>query len=253
MSQKYKIQTRASEERVKNRANLLNLFKTRPMADEELLINLGLFMRSGALAKLLFLDEIYRMVLPIPGQIIEFGNWWGQSLVVFENLRAVHEPYNIARRIVGFDTFAGYPSVGDKDRASETIKVGGYETSSEYPNYLNELLTYHEAENGTSRHERCSIVHGDAIETVPAYFSKNKHALVALAFFDMALYTPTKVCIQAILPRMPQGAIMVFDELNDAEYPGETEAFLETMNIQKHEVFRSKYLPDRTIVRIGRA
>ena len=43
------------------------------------------------------------------GALIEFGTWRGQNLVLLENLRAIHEPFNKQRTIIGFDTFAGYP------------------------------------------------------------------------------------------------------------------------------------------------
>src|SRR6188768_4162623 len=79
------------------RQKLLKLFAERPLPDDELLVNLGLYIRSGALAKMLFLNELYEKIVPIPGVICEFGVWWGQSLVMFENLRAVHEPYNHTR------------------------------------------------------------------------------------------------------------------------------------------------------------
>ena len=52
-------------------------------------------MRSGALARILFLNELYEKIVHLPGCVIEFGTWWGQSLVLFDNLRVVHEPYNL--------------------------------------------------------------------------------------------------------------------------------------------------------------
>lgn len=88
-------------------------------------------MRSSALAKILFVDEAYRLILEQPGVIVEFGTWWGQNLVLFENLRAIYEPFNQSRRVIGFDTFKGYPSVKEKDKASDTIKVGGHTLQTE--------------------------------------------------------------------------------------------------------------------------
>ena len=94
-------------------------------------------MRSSALAKLLFLNEAYQLILDQPGMIVEFGTWWGQNLVVFENLRAIYEPFNQSRRVLGFDTFEGYPAISGKDRPSETIKVGGYKVAENYQNIWN--------------------------------------------------------------------------------------------------------------------
>jgi hypothetical protein len=93
------------------------------------MVNLGHYIRSGAFAKFLFLDELYRQIVHIPGDVVEFGTWWTQSLATFLNLRAICEHYR-PRKIIGFDTFKGYLEPSDRDRPSETIKIGGYRVSS---------------------------------------------------------------------------------------------------------------------------
>ena len=81
----YKMETKATDQQLKNREILYKLFQDRPMSDEELLICPGLFMRSSALAKILFVNEAYQLILNQPGVIVEFGTWWGQNLILFEN------------------------------------------------------------------------------------------------------------------------------------------------------------------------
>jgi hypothetical protein len=215
------------------------------MQDEELLVNLGLFMRSGTLAKLLFLNEMYQKILDLPGIVCEFGVWWGQSLVVFENLRAVYEPYNYTRRVVGFDTFSGYVGIGDKDKRSDTIDEGVYGVPEGYETFLEELIDYHERENVSGHIKKHELIKGDAAETSKAYFEKNPETLVALAFFDMALYKPTKECLESISARLVKGSIIAFDELCNREYPGETQAALEVLGLKNFSVKRSRFLPDR--------
>jgi hypothetical protein len=227
------------------RQKLLKLFAERPMPDDEAVVNLGLYIRSGALAKMLFLNELYEKIVPIPGVICEFGVWWGQSLVLFENLRAVHEPYNHTRRVIGFDTFTGYPAVGAHDKRSETISEGVYSVVAGYEDYLRELIDYHEQENVMSHIKKHALVKGNATETVPRYFDEHAETIVALAFFDMALYEPTKACLEAIMPRLMKGSIVAFDELNHKDYPGETKAALEVLGLRSHKLLRSKFLPDR--------
>jgi hypothetical protein len=215
------------------------------MPDNELLVNLGLFMRSGALAKILFLNEIYEKIVNIPGSIFEFGVWWGQSLAVFENLRAVHEPYNHTRRIFGFDTFTGYPAISCGDRRSEIISEGVYGVTENYEGYLSELLDYHEKENVMAHIKKHVLIKGDASVTCPEFMKNHPETLVALAYFDMALYEPTKVCLEAIKPRLVKGSLVVFDELNHKDYPGETQAAIEVFGLDKYAIYRSKVLPDR--------
>jgi hypothetical protein len=209
--------------------------------------NLGLYMRSGALARLLFLNEIYQMILPLPGLVCEFGVWWGQSLAVFENLRAVYEPYNYTRRIIGFDTFTGYRGISELDKRSDTITEGVYGVPEQYEMYLDKLLNCHEKENVMAHITKHELIRGDATKTAPAYFIKNPEQLIALAFFDMAIYEPTKAALSAIKPRLVKGSVVVFDELSNANYPGETKAALEILGTKEFDVLRSRYLPDRTL------
>jgi hypothetical protein len=241
----YKPQNRSSEQQVENRQSLLELFAATPLPPDELVGNLGLYVRSGVFARMLFLDEIYRQIVTVPGDVAEFGTWWGQSLVTFLNLRAVYEPYS-ARRVIGFDTFAGYPEPGRNDRPSQTILPGGYAVSTGYEEYLVDLLNYHERENVLSHIKKFELVRGDVTQTAPDYFAKRPEALVALAFFDMALYEPTKVALDSIKDRLVKGSIIAFDELNDSEYPGETQAVREIIGLRACRFSRSKYLPARS-------
>lgn len=251
MSRNITSQNTSSEKSVEGREQLYRLFRERPMSDEELLVNLTMYMRSGSLAKLLFLDEMYRKIVDIPGVICEFGVWMGASTVAFENLRAVHEPYNHQRRIVSFDTFEGYVGIGDSDVRSSIIGEGVYTVAEGYEAYLAELLDYHEKENVMSHIKKHRLIKGDASVTCPAFFAANPEALVALAYFDMALYEPTLKCLEAIRPRLIKGSVLVFDELCHPDYPGETRAVMEAIGTGKHELRRSRFLPDRTYMVIG--
>jgi hypothetical protein len=246
----YKLQSRSSEGQISARQTLTRLFESSPIPTEEMLQNLGLYIRSGVFARFLFLDELYRQIVPVPGDIVEFGTWWGQSLVTFLNLRAIYEPYS-ARKIIGFDTFAGYPAVSARDRASETIKVGGYAVSDNYLPLLNQLLEYHEAENVLSHIKKFELVAGDVSKTVPDYYARHPEGIVALAFFDLALYEPTKAALETIRERLVPGSILAFDELSDPDYPGETEAVREVLGLRSMRFIRSKHLPARTYAIVG--
>src|SRR5438132_1264726 len=67
----------------------------------EILGNLGLYMPSKHLARLLFFRDIYPLVLNTHGIIVEFGVRWGQTLALLSNLRSIYEPFNRHRRIAG--------------------------------------------------------------------------------------------------------------------------------------------------------
>src|SRR5215216_3801184 len=128
------------------RHRLSEMFKSSPLPQEDLLFNLGLYVRSSLLVKFLILHELYARFKSVPGVLIEFGTWWGQNLVLLENLRAIHEPFNKQRVILGFDTFKGYPADG-AIAAESTQTHHAYTTSADYPTYLAALLEVHEGNN----------------------------------------------------------------------------------------------------------
>jgi len=244
----YQQQVRADDRQLENRKRLYTLFKNTPIPVDQLLVNLPLYMRSSVVAKMLYFDELYRMILKIPGHILEFGVWWGQNLVLLENLRAVHEPYNHSRRIVGFDTFTGYPSPGDQDKGTYALEAGGYTVSEGYVQYLREILAYHEQENVMGHIKKTNIVVGDVRDTLGAFLAERPEFTIALAEFDLALYEPTKVALEAIKPRLLPGSVIALDEFNSGEMPGETQAFREVFGSRGYLVRRSAFLPDRTYV-----
>lgn len=88
---------------------MAQLVRQNGIPDGELLQNLGLFLTRQNLSRLLFLKHLYDRVVDIQGDIFEFGVRWGQNLAAFSVLRGMLEPYNHTRRLVGFDTFDGFP------------------------------------------------------------------------------------------------------------------------------------------------
>ena len=126
-----KMQCNSTNSVVENRKYLIELFKSTPLPVEQLMTNLHMYMRSTILAKVLYLNELYELIKKTTGSIFEFGCWYGANMVTFENLRAVYEPYNYTRKVVGFDTFSGYCSISpDKDKG-ELIIDNNYSTGGE--------------------------------------------------------------------------------------------------------------------------
>jgi hypothetical protein len=226
----------------------MELFRQTPLPPQELATNLGLYLRSTLVAKLLYLDELYTNVLHLPGVVMEFGCWWGANLALFSSLRAVHEPYNYTRRVVGFDTFAGYQSISAPDGGSRFVTPGAYAVSADYLPHLRAVLDCHEAENPMSHIRKYEVVAGDVTRTVPEYFRKHPECVVALAYLDMQLYEPTKAALQGVLPHLVKGSVLAIDELNCTDFPGETRAVEKALGFRRRHFLRSKFLPDRTYV-----
>ena len=85
---------------------------------------------------------------------------------------------------------------------------------------------------------KVELIKGDATKTIPKFIKDNPHTVVSLLYLDFDIYKPTKVAIENFIDRMPKGAIIAFDELNDKNWKGETQAVLETVGIKNLRISR---------------
>jgi hypothetical protein len=214
------------------------LLKSNPLPDDELLANLGLFLTSKSLSRLLFFYEIYQKILHSHGIIAEFGVRWGQTLSVMSALRGIFEPFNRHRKIVGFDTFAGFKGLSDKDGSRCKSTDGSFSVSADYEQYLGRLLGLQEALNPISHLKKYELVSGDAAEAVPRYLKDHPETIISLAVFDFDIYAPTRAALGAIKPHLCRGSILVFDELCDDIFPGETIALDEVLGLNNVRIQR---------------
>jgi len=225
------LKTFASADELANRESMLQLLQRNPLPPEQLLSNLGLFLESKNLARILFMDFLYRQIVDVQGVIMEFGTHWGQNVAMFAALRGIYEPFNRHRRIVGFDTFTGFPSIAPQDGASDLMQPGRLTTPEGYPDYLRRVLATHEALNPLSHITKFEICAGDAVTELPQYLERHPETVVALAYMDFDLYEPTKRCLEMLRPRLTRGSVIGFDEVNDPDSPGETLALMEAFGL----------------------
>jgi hypothetical protein len=215
------------------RHRFAQLLAATPIPPAELVDQLALYLRRQPLTDLLSLDALYRMVLNVPGVIMEFGVHRGRHLAALTALRGVYEPYNPHRRVIGFDTFNGLPEPADVDRASPSAVAGRFALTDDYPHHLRDVLDAHEQGEHLSHIQRTLIIQGDVRETLPAYVDANPHTLIALAYFDLDLYEPTRAAIETIQPYLTRGSVLAFDELAHAKWPGETAALRDTLGADR--------------------
>jgi Macrocin-O-methyltransferase (TylF) len=239
--------------------------RTQTVADDQYYSNIQEFFSEGegdTLAKLrnftkfvprqnlsLFLakNEIFKQILDVHGHIVECGVFMGGGLLTWAQLSAIYEPYNHTRRIVGFDTFAGFPNMSELDTpetGSELnfAKVGGLAVPGAEAD-IRRAVELYDTNRPIGHIERIELVKGDARQTIPAYVENNKHTVVSLLYLDFDLYEPTVAAINTFLPRMPKGAILAFDELNQKQWPGETLAVLDAVGIRNLRIKRFPFTP----------
>ncbi|PSK93973.1 class I SAM-dependent methyltransferase [Taibaiella chishuiensis] len=222
---------------------LIELYDHCPIPKGELFAHQGLFINRWQLSRILFLDELYRKIINTHGVVMEFGCRYGQNLALIASLRAMYEPYNLSRKIIGFDTFGGFEGTTKEDGNHDLIHEGSYKTQDlgdqSYDQYLERIMQYHESINPNNHHKKFEIIKGDAGAELKQYLERQKETLVAFAYFDMDIYKPTKECLQLLKKYLVKGAVVAFDELCMAQFPGETQAFMEELDIAQRNLVRS--------------
>ena len=227
-----------SQKEGKARNDMLELFKKNPIPDDELLSNLGLFINSKNLSRILFFHHLYFQIIDVPGVIMEFGTRWGQNASLFAALRGIYDPFNRHRKIVMFDTFEGFPSLDVKDGTSSLMKEGNLSVTEGYEKFLEKIIEAQENDNPLEHIKKFDILKGDSTKTLPEYLEDNPETIVSLAYFDFDIYKPTKDCLDLIKTRLVKGSILGFDELNDHDSPGETAALMEVFGLNNVKLKR---------------
>ena len=194
-------------------------------------------MKRTALARVLYLNDLYKEIIDVPGVICEFGVQWGASMSVLLNLRNMYEPFNVERMIYGFDTFTGFASVHEKD--GPTSKVGDYASIDNYETTLAAILEYHESISAFQNQRKFELIKGDATLTIDTWLEDNPGATIALAIFDMDVYLPTREVLEKIKPRLTRRSVLVFDEFSHRKFPGEVQAVREVFDMMDVDFTRS--------------
>ena len=201
------------------------------------------FATKRSMARFLVKLELYKRIINTTGIVVECGVLNGAGLFTWAQLSNIFEPVNHTRKIVGFDTFEGFPSIDpaiDNAGLLES-KVGDLRGSS-----FEELSLAVEKFNGERSLSHIPLVHlvkGDFLNTSKTYLEKNSQTIVSLLYLDFDLYEPTRVALERFLPLMPKGAIVAFDELNCESFPGETKALDHVMGIKNYAIQRFPWDP----------
>lgn len=238
----------ASSQEISAYKVMRDMFRNTPIPDTEILANLCLYTTRVPLSRMLFLHKLYVKTLNTHGIIMEFGVRWGKNMALFTALRNIYEPHNFSRKIIGFDTFSGFPSVAPQDNTSD---VGALSVTYGYENYLDEILSAHEQLEPRSNIKKHQLIKGDVIETLPVYLEKHPETIIALAYFDLDLYEPTKRCLELIKPYLVKNSVIGFDELVLEQFPGETQALKEAWGISNYEILRDPISHHQSYLVVG--
>lgn len=168
------------------------------------------FLLHGTLdrfTKILARYELFKRVVDIPGDIVECGVFKGTGVLFWAKMIQIFNPLS-ARRVVGFDTFDGFPedtTTGyEKRSGDEFVLESSYESVS--PESIMEIAKSQGLEN------RVELVKGDATHTIKDYIEKNPGFRVALLNLDFDVYSPTAASLHGLYPLVVPGGVVAFDE-----------------------------------------
>lgn len=209
------------------RAKFLNEISANDLAN-----NFSVFATRQNITRFIEALRYWELISDVPGNILECGVAGGNFLFAMAHFSSIYEPHHYTRKIVGFDTFEGFtsPSKQDLTSGAEHMVSGGLSYDSY--EYLNEAIKLFDQNRMIGNIPKVSLHKGDIIKTLPRYLADHPSSVIALLHLDLDLYKPTKKVLEMAIERMPKGAIVVFDEINHEDYPGETIAVIEALGLQ---------------------
>jgi len=171
---------------------------------------------NARIGKLIAHYELYKMVLDIPGQIVEAGVFKGASFARFAAFRTLLET-NFSKKIIGFDMFGEFPETDyelDKNYRENFINTAGSKSISE--DQLLEILNYKKC------NDNIELIAGNILTTVPNYIEENPNLKISLLHIDVDIYEPTVVLLENLYPLLSKGGVLILDDYGF--FPGETKA-----------------------------
>jgi len=223
-------------------AEIVRAFETSHDSVADRLANFPRYARRAHLTRFIALYELFKRITDVKGSIVECGVFRGFSLMTWAKLSAILEPNNLTRRIYGFDSFDGFPSVHQADEPGRTgVQVG--DLTSHVEDELRVLIDLYDRDRFLGHIDKVKLIAGDMAETIPAFARDNRHLVVSLLFLDVDLYEPTKLALETFMPHLHAGSILAFDELDNPLWPGETQAAMEAVGLGRLRLEQSPFDP----------
>jgi O-methyltransferase len=147
----------------------------------------------------------------VEGSIAECGVYRGGSLLA---LGLYIEQHGLERSVFGFDSFEGFDATVATDIAlggpdpKNHRRIGGFSDTS--------LESVQKRIKALGLAETVKLVPGYFNETLPNFGDTN----FSFVHLDCDLYQSYMDCMTFFYPRMPSGAVVLFDEYDDPVYPG---------------------------------
>ena len=224
-------------------SEILMLFQNTEMPVSDKAANFTNWARTRDVTRFLVRHEIFKEILHTPGCIFECGVHWGGGVSSWIHLSEIFEPVAFTRRIYGFDTFSGFKEVSEVDNSNDLKHSRGDFSLESSVAEIKSVLELIDTTRKINLPSRLNLIQGDIVETLPKLLEKDRSISIALLYLDLDLHIPTKKTIEACLPKMPKGSIVVLDQFADPDWPGETQALMDTVGISNVELRSFPFCP----------
>jgi hypothetical protein len=215
---------------------ILNIIKKFKISNFDLITNYGLFSGDTNLFKTLTIKYLIDRTAQVKGDIIEFGVWRGNTSFLIKKILDI---YKIKKKIYLFDHFKGLIHFKKIDQVS----LGTYGDYVGNKNLIIKLINFFKFKN-------IEVIDYDATKLKKNFFKKK----FSLVIIDVDLYLPTTAILNSINDNISKGGLIVFDEGNDAHWPGEKKAMKEFLikypKDYKKEFIKNARQPDVILKKI---
>ena len=199
--------------------------------------NFPIYARRTTLKRFLAHYEMFRMVVDLPGDIVELGVFRGSSLMTWANLLEIRNMGDRQKQVFGFDNWSGFKDLHAKDGKEDrrVDKVGGGFDGSSYEAALEDAIRVFDSDRFIPHKARVKLIKGDIEKTVPQFVRDNPGLRVSLIHFDCDVYVPTRVGLEHFWPLVVPGGVVIFDEYGIRPWEGESKAvdeFFEGKEVQ---------------------
>ncbi|MEO9167288.1 MAG: hypothetical protein ABI230_02690 [Aestuariivirga sp.] len=205
------------------------------------------FAPRQAISYFLARREIFSEIISVHGSIFDFGIHRGSSFFTWLQLSSILEPYNHTRKIVGFDSFEGFSGLDTVDQGAEGHDLGlKRQGGMKFDDGAEELcrgLALADLNRPLGQVPRGVIFQGTLAGAFGTYLDDHPETIVAMANFGLGLYGPTVELLKLLRPRLQVGSLLVFEDLNQATWPGETRALYEVFTPEEISLHRVPYCP----------
>lgn len=152
-----------------------------------ILKNYGLFVGDKALYKLLKIFEILNEIKSVKGEIIEFGVWNGNNLIL---MKKIMEYLKINKKIVGYDNFKGMKKADKGNLFKGDIDLLVY------------IINFFKL-------KKIKIIKDDILNLKKNFYRIPKLSLI---YIDCDMYETTELILKLLQKKLSKNGLIVFDE-----------------------------------------